>query len=56
VVSYVDCWIDKRGREINPNNIILAENGTPWAKAGSLIDLDTEQLNFDLDHPVEIEV
>lgn len=31
-------------------------NGTPWAQAGSLIDFDTDQLNFDLDHPVDIEV
>ena len=48
-------WIDKRGRAIS-SGYVLAESGTIWAKAGSLIDLDTEQLNFDLDHPVEIEV
>ena len=48
-------WIDKRGRKIDNDNVKTPE-GTPWAKAGSLIDLDTEQLNFDLDHPVEIEV
>ena len=49
-------WVDKRGREIDPEDIILAESGELWAKAGSLIDLDTDKLNFDLDHPVEIEV
>ena len=48
-------WIDKRGREIT-SNIKTTANGTLWAKAGSLIDLDTEQLNFDLNHPVNIEV
>ena len=49
-------WIDKRGRIIPSGNYKLAENGTLWAKAGSLVDLDTDQLNFDLDHPVDIEV
>ena len=47
-------WIDKRGRKI-PDNDVKTE-GIPWAKAGSIIDLDTEKLNFDLNHPVEIEV
>ena len=49
-------WIDKRGRVIPNEEIILAESGSLWAKAGSLIDLDTDQLNFDLNHPVDIEV
>ena len=49
-------WIDKRGRVIPNGEIIEAESGTLWAKAGSLIDLDTDQLNFDLNHPVDIEV
>ena len=49
-------WVDKRGRIISSEDIIEAESGELWAKAGSLIDLDTEQLNFDLDHPVDIEV
>jgi hypothetical protein len=35
-------WIDKRGRIISANDIIEAESGTLWAKAGSIIDLDTE--------------
>ena len=70
--NLTDFWVDKRGkkfgsnlvRQNDPNDpndnlkfIVEAESGgTLWAKAGSLIDLDTEQLNFDLDHPVEIEV
>lgn len=49
-----DNLIDKRGREISSDYV--KTEGTLWAKAGSLIDLDTEQLNFDLNHPVEIEV
>ena len=51
-------WVDKRGNIITDDNdnIKTWQNGTPWAKAGSLIDLDTEQLNFDLQHPVEIEI
>lgn len=49
-------WIDKRGKIVSSENYSEAENGTLWAKAGSLIDLDTDQLNFDLNHPVDIEV
>ena len=48
-------WIDKRGRKIT-SNIKTASQGTLWAKAGSLVDLDTDQLNFDLEHPVDIQV
>ena len=33
-----------------------AESGVIYAQAGSIIDLDTEQLNFDLEHPVDITV
>ena len=47
-------WIDKRGNKIS--NYTLAENGTLIARAGSLVDLDTDQLNFDLEHPVDIQV
>ena len=47
-------WIDKRGQVIK--NIKTYENGKLYAEAGSLIDLDTELLNFDLEHPVNIEV
>ena len=47
-------WLDKRGNRITEG--VKTPSGTPWAKAGSIIDLDTEQLNFDLNHPVDIEV
>lgn len=47
-------WIDKRGNRIS--SYTLAENGTLIARAGSLVDLDTDQLNFDLEHPVDIQV
>ena len=47
-------WVDKRGMEISQYK--LWSHGELWAKSGSLIDLDTEKLNFDLNHPVEIEV
>ena len=49
-------WIDQRGRKIDSGNIKKYYDGQLWAKAGSVIDLDTEQLNFDLNHPVDIEV
>ena len=50
-------WYDKRGRKFsNEEEIILAGAGSPWASAGSIIDLDTDKLNFDLNHPVDIEV
>lgn len=48
-------WVDKRGRVIT-SGVKTRNDGVLWAKAGSLIDLDTDQLNFDLSHPVEIEV
>ena len=49
-------WVDKRGRIIDNSEVLTLNDGTLWAKAGSLIDLDTEKLNFSLNHPVEIEV
>lgn len=53
----ITAWIDKKGLIfINDENIKPAEQGNLYAKAGSIIDLDTELLNFDLDHPVDIEV
>ena len=52
--SHSYMWIDKRGNRITEG--VKTPSGTPWAKAGSIIDLDTEQLNFDLNHPVNIEV
>lgn len=48
-------WVDKRGNVIE-EDIKLAEEGTLQYRAGSVIDLDTDKLNFDLDHPVEIEI
>ena len=55
-ISNEQVWIDKRNNIIPEENIKTAREGDLWAKAGSLIDLDTEQLNFDLKHPVEIEI
>lgn len=51
-------WIDKRKRifKSDSSDIRFASDGDLWAKAGSIVDLDTEQLNFDLEHPVDIEV
>ena len=50
-------WKNKYGNIITDNNIIIQYNsGELYARAGSLIDLETEDLNFDLNHPVEIEV
>ena len=56
----VDVWIDQNGNIID--NAILWDGSsqgttsTLWASAGSLIDFETDKLNFDLDHPVDIEV
>ena len=47
-------WIDKRGNIIS--GAISYNQGTLYAKAGSLIDLDTDKLNFDINHPVDITV
>ena len=47
-------WVDKRGNIIN--NCKTTEGQELYAKAGSLIDFDTEKLNFDLEHPVDIEI
>lgn len=55
-------WIDKRGQIIEkvddnlPDGYLEASSGTVYAQAGAIIDLDTENLNFDLEHPVDIEV
>ena len=48
-------WIDKRGKIID-SDFETAKSGELLYRAGSVIDLDTDKLNFDLDHPVEIEV
>lgn len=49
-------WKDKRGQVINNAYVKDYTKGQLFASKGSLIDLDTENLNFDLEHPVEIEV
>ena len=49
-------WVDKRGRIIDDADVVEYTDRELWASAGSLIDLDTDKLNFDLDHPVDIEV
>jgi len=39
------------------NFIVANDNDSSsklFAKAGSLIDLETDKLNFDLEHPVDI--
>ena len=51
-----DKWIDKRGNIINDSQIEDTSQATLYATAGSLIDLDTDQLNFDLKHPVDIQI
>lgn len=52
----VTTWYDKRGNIVESSNVLLANNGTLFAKAGSIIDLETDKLNFDLNHPVDIEI
>ena len=51
-INYDYKWVDKRGIIIPNEQVIEAETGDLWAKAGSLIDFNTDQLNFDLNHPV----
>ena len=42
--------------ESSPKKIPISHTYELYAKAGSLIDLETDKLNFDLDHPVDITV
>ena len=60
-----DVWVDNQGNKVNEDSLIVATLSTKnqqnhkielFAEAGSLVDLDTDKLNFDLEHPVEIEV
>ena len=55
--KYGDQYKDKYGNIFkgDDNNIIKSE-GNPTITKDSLMDLDTQQLNFDLNHPVNIEV
>ena len=50
----VKYWTDKNGIVIS--EYVEAETCELYASAGSLIDFDTDQLNFDINHPVSIEV
>ena len=54
--GYHKRWVDKNG--IVVENVIEANSQLCrlYASAGSLIDLDTDLLNFDINHPVDIEV
>jgi hypothetical protein len=51
-------WVDDRGNIVSIKNVIEGKEDNPgvtlFARAGSLIDLDTGKLNFDLHHPVDI--
>ena len=50
-------WKDKRNRVIDSSDVLEITGTTPiYAKAGSIIDLDTDKLNFDLKHPVDITI
>lgn len=52
-------YIDKRNRVIKEDILDSSDDSFEsenYANAGSLIDFDTEQLNFDLKHPVDIEI
>lgn len=56
--SIISVWVDKMGNRIT-NFIVANDNDSSsklFAKAGSLIDLETDKLNFDLEHPVDIQV
>ncbi len=47
-------WVDKRSNIISTYKTF--NQGELYAKAGSLIDLDTDKLNFDINHPVDIQI
>lgn len=47
-------WFDSRGNEVSDYK--EAKEGDLYAQKGSLLDLDTTQLDFDLNHPVDITV
>ena len=49
-------WVDKRGNIISTSQVKEYNDRDLYAKAGSLIDLDTDKLNFDINHPVDITV
>ena len=47
-------WINKFGKVVE--NYKEYSDGELYARKGSLLDLDTDKLNFDLNHPVELEI
>ena len=52
-------WVDDQNNIIDDQTVVVAWNGQDSQllyTAGSLIDLDTDKLNFDLNHPVDITV
>jgi hypothetical protein len=51
-------WTNKRGKKIEDENIKKASEVSEsiYARAGSLIDLETDKLDFDLEHPVSMEI
>ena len=51
-----EVWVDKRGNIFSSGQIKEFDSSKIYAKAGSLIDLDTDKLNFDIKHPVDITV
>ena len=48
-------WINKFN-DIKNNGLSFPEKDELYAKAGSLIDFETDKLNFDLEHPVDITI
>ena len=54
-IGYSGDPIDRTKYSTN-NNIKLYSDGELYATAGSLVDFTTDQLNFDLEHPVDITV
>ena len=41
ISNWIDVWVDKRGNIIK-QDFVLAESGILWARAGSVIDFDTD--------------
>lgn len=54
LTPYDNKWKDKRGRIVS--DVITEEEASLYAAAGSLIDLETDKLNFDINHPVDIQI
>ena len=58
LVEKNNSWVNSEGIIIDNNNVIEYNNGknNPDIVKDSLIDLDTDQLKFDLNNPVDIEI